>query len=362
MRLSTPLALSLLLTLGACAGSDDPSPITQPADMTPDLAPQPDLPPDLPDLAPDLPEDMPADMRCGACCPEDKMCSASGAVAQCKPDGSGFTETACGAEEECMAGACVVKRVCEPGATMCFDARSQLVCRANGAGYSTQECPADASCINGQCLSGELNGVACYNPDDCAGQRCHCGETEQCPAAFTTGDGYCTSGCGAQSACGPTEWCLASSVHAISAMGSNYDHCVPRCMGTCPTPGMECQVLPVYDTNGDVKWEQGCYFVGAKQVGETCTADEECLGGRCLQGYYLNSGVCSVRCEDTACPGDAACVELVPGQLWCSQLCGDGAPGGNAKCPLDVPTDRFDVTCKVRQSTDRGGINVCSKP
>jgi hypothetical protein len=351
----------LLLTLSACAGSDDPSPFV-PADMALDMAAAdmaPDLPQDMgPDLAPDLAQDMPVDMRCGVCCPEDVMCSPSGMLAQCKPDGSGFTETSCGAEKECAQGACVDKKICEPGSKMCFDGQSQLVCRANGTGYATQDCEAGASCINGECLMGELNGAECAAADECAGELCHCGDGEQCPASFTRS--YCAAACGPQTACGPSEWCLASSVHALPAMGATYDHCITRCQGSCPLPGMACKQVPVYDAQGKIDWQDGCYFPSAKQVGDVCDSDAECLGGSCLKGLYL-TGVCSLRCESTACPGDAACVELVPGQRWCSQLCGDGSVGSQSMCPLDVPTDRFDVTCKVRQSSDRGAVRVCDK-
>ena len=191
--------------------------------------------------------------------------------------------------------------------------------------------------------------------DDCSGGKCHCGQGtgELCTDAFAQ-PSYCTGPCDAQSGCAESEWCFSGQTHLITATSGNYNHCVARCQGTCAIEGLSCKRLPVLDAAGELTWEEGCYFAQVKEAGESCEADVECVSGLCLKDYF-SQGICSTRCEDVACPQDAACVaNLKDNQAWCMPRCVDGPNGASTLCPLDQPDDRLDVTCN-RSVLQRGG-------
>lgn len=365
-RLRRAARLGLLTTaltaLSACATSD-PSDLNNVADQSTDTRDmrQPDLSVP-PDLGPDLVQDQGKDLNpCGLCCPDDKMCTPEGKLATCLPDGSAYQESSCDDGFECAQGQCVVKKVCEPGQTSCFDERTQLVCRPNGSGFATNPCPNDTACVQGQCTSGQSNSSTCTAHADCAGGKCHCGtqDNEGC-AKPRFERAYCTAPCTSQADCSDTEWCLSADVHKITSQVANYNHCVPRCQGSCAIAGLACRGVGVLDESSQLKWEQACYFPTTKEIGQECTSDEECLGGTCLKDYF-QTGYCSRRCEQGGCPSNAACVELKPNERWCTLRCGDGNTAGQDKCPLDLPTDRLDVTCKILPVLGGGAARVCTK-
>ena len=120
----------------------------------------------------------------------------------------------------------------------------------------------------------------------------------------------------------------------------------------CPPDEQPCQVC-----DRDCQLEYG--LEAFPELGQSCSSDAQCGDGVCLRGYF-EQGMCTRRCEDRGCTTDSACVELIPGQLWCSPLCGDGAVTSTAVCPLDEPEDRFDVTCSIKSTKQNQARRVCT--
>lgn len=362
-HIAASLLLGSTLLSAACATSDPndtPSGQDQGADMPKASSDMGDRQDQGKDLGPDL--NPPPDMNpCGECCPGTKMCTEGGELATCRQDGSGFDAQPCEQGMECMQDQCVVKKVCEPGQTSCFDEQTQLVCRPNGSGFATNPCPANTACVQGQCASGQPNGATCAAHEDCAGGKCHCGSsTSEGCAKPRFERAYCAAPCSSQSDCSDDEWCFSADTHVITSQVANYNHCVPRCQGTCTLAGMACRTVGVLDEQSQLDWQQACYFPAAKDIGQECTSDEECLGGTCLKDYFT-TGYCTRRCEQGGCPDNAACVELKTNERYCSLKCGDGASSGREPCPLDEPTDRLDVTCKLLPVQSGGAMRVCTK-
>lgn len=356
------LSSSVLLFVG-CVNSDAPPPVNV-GDMnssTGDMPSSMDMPPDIqedmlvtidmPDLAVDSGPPM-------LCAPTAKECTGETSTRVCDDEGMSWVEMPCEEGDICEDGDCVMGPICTPGEATCLDASNRQVCRPGGVMFGVEACEAGTSCIDGTCLSGALNGTLCDAHDDCAGNKCHCGSmtAESCSDAFAT-PAYCTAPCTSNTDCSESEWCFSSQVHLITSQVANYNHCVPRCQGACAETELACQYIPTVDTPGVAAWAQGCYFKQVKEVGEPCDSDVECLGGYCLKDYF-STGLCSIRCEQTGCPENAACVELIAGEKWCTPTCGDGiSPSG--VCPLDEPEDRLDVTCAYRQKNEGGSARVC---
>ena len=357
------LVFALSLASSACV---EPSVVAPETDAAADLDVSKDVPagdedqgPDAPDATSDVTDQAPD--LCDVCCPGAVICDQDGAVATCLPDGSGFDARPCGARQECEQGVCVAEKICTPGETQCFNATTQRICTPDGTRFTTQMCTPTQSCVRGACVEGKANSDTCTANADCAGNFCHCGSVtdEACSAGFSRA--YCTSSCSQNNPCSDSEVCLDASIHAIDSPTGNYNHCLTKCAGNCAIAGLECRTVPTVGPAGEVVWAQACVFPNVKDLGEECTTDEQCVTGTCLKNYYT-TGVCSLRCENNDCPDSAACVQLKGNEYWCSQKCGDGTVGNGANCPLDEPTPRFDVGCKIWQKRQGGAVNACENP
>lgn len=368
MRRDALMSYLTALSLGlasACASGDPPVAAEDMGDTTTEedmsSSPAEDMSEPVEDMRPE-PEDMaPEEMGPEPICAADETrCAADGSLETCAADRLSWDAQMCPEGEECQAGACVTAPICQEGESTCFDEMTRQFCRPGGMAFGTETCPENTACIQGQCVSGEVNGTLCSTHDDCSGGKCHCGEAtaEGCADAFAA-PAYCTSQCSDATQCSDAEACFAADVHLVTSQVANYNHCVTKCQGSCSIEGMSCKQVPVYDAAGELSWQEACYFPGVKEIGEDCTTDAECLGGYCLKDYF-STGYCSRRCETGGCPDNAACVELVPGEQWCSLKCGDGSVGSSAKCPLDLPDDRLDVTCSIKQVKGGGVARVCT--
>ena len=278
----------------------------------------------------------------------------------CRPDQMGFDAEPCGEGRVCDNGSCIDGVACEPGSTSCFDSQTVIRCRQSGAGYIQMTCEAPLNCGDGMCTDKLPWGSGCTTDDECASGNCRCGSgtDETCPASI--GSGICANTSCQADGCGIAADCLASDQVPIS--DADYDHCVRACdtQNPCPT-GSKCVAVPVR-RNGGVELRESCFFTGIKAFGDDCTTDGECLTGACLLDYF-NSGFCSRRCDDDGiCSQGSACVALIPGEFWCSPLCGDGSIASSDPCPMDEPVDRFDVTCKNLMTQDNDVTRVCATP
>ena len=296
----------------------------------------------------------------GICIVNETICADEMTVARCRPDQMGYDNTPCPNGENCVNGACTAEPVCTPGSTECMGDNTVLRCRQTGEGYIQMTCEPPLNCGEGMCTDKLPTGAGCTTDDECASTNCRCGSgtDDNCPAGI--GGGICANTSCMADGCGLSGYCLASDQVPVGA--ADYDHCVRACSASnaCPA-GSKCVAVPVRVGAG-IEFQESCYFTGVKGFGEDCAAPAECLSGDCLSGYFDN-GFCSRRCDDDGfCSGESACVELIPGQFWCTLVCGDGSVIGADPCPLDVPNDRFDVTCKNLPEHGGDVLRVCAAP
>jgi hypothetical protein len=355
LRLLGLLILSgLILGLGACAESVPPQETPDGFDDTPDIGIGADTPLNPPSDtgSPSQPDVVTPPQP--VCTAGQSRCASETLRETCRSDGSGYEQAPCEAGTQCQDGQCQIVQACSPNTRYCHDSDNLLICRSNGSGYTTQPCGAGNVCIGDACFSGKPNGESCSTHDECAGQLCHCGSEENCPAAYTRA--YCTHTCGTTE-CTGSEWCLDASYLTGE---QHYDHCVRRCDAACALSGLGCQYIPVKGVDG-LRWEQGCVHRQLVGVGAECTSDAQCLGGTCLRDYF-GFGYCTRRCETGGCPTGSACVQLRDSEYWCSALCGDGV-SLQGECPLKVtrPTD-FSITCKLQSMHGSDQVTrVCSR-
>ncbi len=296
---------------------------------------------------------------CPVCCSGDKVCSDATTVGICRADGNGFNDAPCLNDQVCDNGICVDPPECMAGERSCFDDATVLVCRQSEDGFVSMPCEMGTTCYQGECLTGNPVGTACAMDDECLTSNCHCGSgTDEVCGSIT--QGYCSSDTCDADSCGRDAICVAANVIPLGDASADYNHCIPRCVGGCEA-GFECIDIPSVTAEG-VVWEQGCYFPGFVDIGAECANDGQCIGGACLTDVF-NTNYCSRVCtDDGECPEGSACVNLKnDGQFYCSLLCGDGAVNGSSLCPLDVPTERFDVTCKVLGTVGGGVTRACAE-
>ncbi len=304
----------------------------------------------------------PVDMsQCGMCCPNDRVCLDDATIGVCNPQGTGFGSMPCPEGDECSDGTCTTPPLCNAGEKSCFDEVTVLTCRATEDGYTTMPCADGTVCFEGACTSGGPTGAPCTTDDECASNNCHCGSgtDETCPAVAVPG--YCTKECTDDSDCGADAYCVDGDLAPLGAPNANYNHCAPTCEAICGDQQFGCIKVPHNTAEGDLLWDDACYFPGVAEIGQPCSSDDECIG-ECLE-TYINDGYCSRRCDgDGVCPDGSACVELRQGEFWCSLLCGDGSIVNNSgKCPRDVPVDDFSVTCKNLSGLEANRVfKVCA--
>lgn len=107
-----------------------------------------------------------------ACTPGSSQCADVGTLSICKADGSGYTQTACGANAACEAGACKAK-ACAAGSIACVGANLQT-CKADGNGWDVKACDDNNICTADSCdpktgcinkADDSLNVSGCYTGD-----------------------------------------------------------------------------------------------------------------------------------------------------------------------------------------------------
>jgi len=158
------------------------------------------------------------------CTPDSATCLSDSRLELCKPDGSGYEEVDCAANETCVDGACTPpEMVCTPNETRCADFETVGTCSSDGTEEMTQMC-AGGRCIDAACSSGASTGASCAADSECAGQHCKC--ATGCAGTPLSG-GYCTTGNCDVHGCAPNEICVDFSLADSSAL--------PACVHDCST-------------------------------------------------------------------------------------------------------------------------------
>ena len=291
------------------------------------------------------------DLKGMICQPGSATCGGENTIKTCLSDGLSFQSTPCPSEQICEMGVCKMPPICNPGTKKCSDPNTISSCRASGEAWVATSCSANQGCVNGACLPGKPDGTQCATNDECASSTCHCGSEEQC--AFTQ-SGFCVSkGC---DQCAENAFCFDGQ-KMLAGRINGYDFCLQTCDKVCEDPSQKCYELP-----SKTGFNQGCYFGSLNAIGGDCSSADDCVGGVCRRDYFRESNLCTRACdENSPCPDGTGCVDL-NGFFQCTLLCGDGSAIGTQPCPLDLPEDRFDVTCKNRATASGGVLRVCVVP
>ncbi len=276
-------------------------------------------------------------LACVSCVP---TCSGK----ECGPDGCGGSCGACGDEEKCQGGVCVV--VCVPD---CSDSE----CGNNGCGGSCGSCLPGFECIDGICE--EPCQPSCFSaecgPDGCGGVCGYCGPAETCSAdGQCVPYGYCGDDiCGDGESC---QNCISDCGECSTGCEATFD---PGC-DACSCEDCVCAQAP-YCCGGS--WDDfcvelcfecgGCGCVpqcdgkdcGPDGCGGTCgecNDAEECKQGACLP-------ICTPQCQGKECGSDG-----------CGGVCGvcsNGATCQNNQCFSGLPCDAL-ITCSLNCVSSSG--------
>ncbi|MFP2913105.1 matrixin family metalloprotease, partial [Pyxidicoccus sp. 3LFB2] len=241
------------------------------------------------------------------------------------------------------------------------------VCAKGCTGTTNGECPAPYVCRDSAAVSGftkaclpALPGSLTPVGRECGGSAGSCGTANgRCipptplPSDPTTNsgfdrwdDGYCTESCNGRGTCPGGAECAQ-----VEGQGQV---CLKRCgatPGDC-RPGYTCARRPEgdlcvpscygdVDCNGDSVCrvcDRVCVVrqVSGRQVGDTCTADNECGTNQyCLRLNGNPQGVCAQPCalQACACPGGTTCrVVSEQGERACVRDCSLGSCTAPAQC------------------------------
>ncbi len=276
------------------------------------------------------------------------ICDGETGTKTCKADGSGYIMNSCLTPNICRSGVCQAPPFCSPGEKRCENPSNVATCSVAGDAWTSSTCPSGEGCVKGFCVAGTIDGADCADNSVCASKTCHCGAEEDCALGQT---GICVSP-GCEQGCG-TGFCFSGQT-PIAGRTTSYDFCMQACEGVCDSANQKCLEVP--STEG---LKAGCYLGRLKSIGEDCTTATSCIGGICRTDYFRESNLCTRNCDATTpCPMGSACVDL-DGIFQCTLICGDGSSLGVEPCPLDLPSDRFDVTCKTVPTAGGTAVRAC---
>ena len=120
-----------------------------------------------------------------SCVPGTKACASTRIEKVCDPDGTGWVESACSANEVCTKDACAPdpKSSCDDAST-CFDNKTAIRCLGQAEGFKLVPCEADLYCEAGRC-----RGAVCAVGSACTGSN----QVRQCVAGMSYKDIHCAS-------------------------------------------------------------------------------------------------------------------------------------------------------------------------
>ena len=316
----------------------------------------------------------------------------------------------CGAEEECLSGACgdgvCCDTACEGSCEICSSAGAPGVCTVvlgaqvpgkcdggtscDGDGackpLDGQPCSDDAECLSGSCADGLCCDSACAGPClscdafDTAGT---CApvlglpDPDTCDGTSTCSDGGACLLIGGQ-VCGDGAQCLSS--HCVDGVC-----CDGPCDGTCkscslPASKGTCAVVTGAPDAGTCDGGHSCDDQGTCELvdGEGCLTDGGCLSGHCVDGVCCESacdgacqvcgagGVCgpvSGAADPDTCEGAGGCDPNGVCLLTPGETCGAGEECLSGLCVDGVCCDApCDGTCEQCASGACGPVQGAVDP
>ena len=337
------------------------------------------------DAALDTSEPGPCDGLDPVCVPGGLACSPDGsAVVRCDetcPVATDVEVFTCGEQEICdRLGLSVTCRPCIPGecgpiydicdpedlAPVCVSWSSRAQCTDLGDFGPSQVCPSGQRCIGGTCNTGAQTGATCQNDGQCESRACVCGTVGytafpgavDCPVPLNLG--YCTTNNCVQDGCRPGERCVdfAGTVfyraRSLCLPVADCEEAGSPCVGE--SRFYTCNELPTRTSASQAfrSWDLVCFPRQGSHIGESCTSDQLCIGGRCQRRTYPSGAesYCTATCAtDVDCPSFAVCAT---------------PPGGAAPLCLvraDACEERLDASERIVQAVvtteDGAEVEVC---
>lgn len=261
--------------------------------------------------------------QAGACvCPPERTCGGACVDTQTDEQHCGGCSRPCGANNECVAGACVLScGALTACSNMCVNTQTD----PNHCGMCGRSCGTGGSCNNGTCTCGgglTLCSSACVDTQTSTahcgmcGRSCNGGQT--CVAGMCMGGGTSSSSSSGGSG-GCTNTCMYANdgacddggpgaEFAVCALGTDCTDCGPRSGGTSSS------------SSGGMATN--------RPLGDPCTADSQCAGGFCIRESNNGwpGGYCSKPCTvfGNECGEEGTCREELQNPV-CFKKCGFGS-------------------------------------
>ena len=278
----------------------------------------------------------------------------------------------CSQSRHCESGLCY-EGVCAEPCQEAGDCPDDMICGESGVCEDSVPCDTDADCMAGTVCAvtasddGGLETVCM--PDNEAGQAGDaCEAHDECRSHYCL-DGMCTATCEDDDRCDILQVCEEATISKDGEDGE-FELCVERPPVDCLSPGdcdldqMTCNTV-VPETGSVEGAVCGLMNLGGADMGEMCTASDDCETDLCWVSDDGTAGECTVFCEDAAedCADGQVCTVKAAGLGMCLSTCETNADcdGGNV-CQLSNDPDFQSVHsyCSLQHGDGQTG-DACSE-
>ncbi|HKU38527.1 MAG TPA: hypothetical protein VJR89_10280 [Polyangiales bacterium] len=317
--------------------------------------------------------------------PCDAAESCDGSSSVCPSDGFASAGTACG-EASCSAGVATLISACSGSSLDCPNGPTQpcnaYVCGANSC---LTTCSADSQCADGffcdagSCTPKLASGSACTTADHCASGFCadgFCcntacqGQCEACDLASSRGTCSPATGAprGGRPACASDGTSCGGSCDGTQRTQCGYPNADvvcrdPSCSdgvatltggcngsGACAAPSYQpCSPficvpggqICAGNCQGDTdcapgNWCSAGICVPLRELGETCSAFDQCVSGKCVDGICCDSA-CEGQCEACDIPGlEGTCSGTIGAPRGARPACASDGSSCGGQCDGDL--------------------------
>lgn len=280
---------------------------------------------------------------------------------------------ACDQSRQCDTGLCY-EDVCAVPCSDAGDCPDEMLCGESGVCEEPSPCDTDADCPDGgACMvtADEDSGTVmtiCLRDEEGAETGEACGEHGDCRAGVCL-DGMCTAPCDNDDQCHVLQVCEETSV-SIDGEQGDLELCVERppidCAAALDCDFEELTCNTTFPAEGAVEGAVcGLTNPGENELGEECTAGEDCETDLCWVSQDQSTGECSVFCEEAErdCAGDQVCTSKAAGLGMCLASCETNADcDGENVCQFGVdPADAgMHTYCSLRRGEGETGDECAS--
>lgn len=243
-------------------------------------------------------------------------------------------------------GVCTVLPAASAGAPSC----APFVCSGGALASCPTSCTTDANCITGdycnaahQCVPKIVGGGSCSGDNQCT--TSHCADSKCCDRGCTDSCDVCAAALGA-----------TADGTCTNVSGAGAPSCAPyvcggsasTCPGTCANDA-GCSAGNYCDAT------HHCIPQGVQ--GATCSAADQCLNGRCVDGVCCNSTCgsgCDVCAASLGAVANGVCTVLAAGAAG-TPSCAPYVCSGRESCPTFCTAD---AQCQSGDYCDGSGACV----